>query len=372
MYIFIEQLGWRVLVMLLDEYKQRLEKYSVEELESITARTPISFRKFFNLIATSAKLERLSDDQLAGMRDYLKTTVATSNQNSSSVASDTYSGSQTTDASFSDSDPSSLVEDVSTLSEKARHQLSLLEEDCSKLEGRSDEEEELIDEILDFIDNAHEQIDEASEEPEILYPNSEQDRSHSLMQILAEIKSNQAMIDPILVSQQALSASASSSKDSVQESTATSSRWHDTGFDSDTTQESMSDQGNTSLLAEINQLSEKAEQQLSLLKQDCDKLERANGRQEFVTELKSFMKTAREQIHEASADPEIITPNGDRARYNSLVQIVAQIKSNRTHIQPMIQSQKTVVATPAKSTQSFESTDPNPADDLETYHRFKH
>ena len=228
-----------------------------------------------------------------------------------------------------------------------------------------------IDEMSDFIDSAQEQIDDATEEPEILYPNSYQDRSQRLIQITTEIKSKQAMIGSILASQQALSASKSSSNVSMQASAATSSRWHDTGFDSDTTQESMSDREKGALLGAINQLSEKAKQQLSLLEQDCDKLERAQDQHEFVTELKSFIRTAREQIDDASADPEISYPNRDRDRYNSLVQILAQIKSNQTHIKPIIQAQKTVVATPAKSNPSFESKDPNPIDDAETNHRFK-
>jgi hypothetical protein len=95
---------------------------------------------------------------------------------------------------------------------------------------------------------------------------------------------------------------------------------------------------------------------LDRLERDCQGLRgQSFEEQELVAELRSFIVSARETIEEVSSEPEVLYSGIDTARCNSLRQISTQINSNQMMLKSLLQSQKTLAPSKARSEMSVQS-----------------
>jgi hypothetical protein len=197
--------------MLIDDYKKRLASFETEQLVSIQARRPISFRSFFNLMAEYGNLERLNTQQLEEMREYIKIRVEQSPKDAS--------GLNTTNEFFTDSDEDSFEAEIDNLSRVTSQQLHKLEKDCQSLRQKTPEENDLVTELRNFIADTRDAIEGARREPELSYPGVDKDRCDSLHHISTDIQAKQTLVKSILASQKNLSPSTSKYKSDMQHQT---------------------------------------------------------------------------------------------------------------------------------------------------------
>ncbi|MGV3740205.1 MAG: hypothetical protein ACO1N3_02805 [Gammaproteobacteria bacterium] len=212
---------------LIDEYKQRIEKYSLENLKSINSRSPMGFRSFFKLMSSLARptaLKLLSTEQLKELREHIKNRITLLSQ--SQKDPDTPTKNKGIDTHNTDDHPTdkedvheivSLPIQIERQSAEAYAQLSILEENCNSLRTDSIEAEDLVTELQDFIETANNIIEDASAEAELSFPGVDEERLANLQQITDRIKANNKMILPILKAEkdlpQALKASQEYSSD---------------------------------------------------------------------------------------------------------------------------------------------------------------
>lgn len=192
---------------LIDEYKQRIEKYSVENLKSIHSRTPIGFRSFFKLMSSLARptaLKLLSTEELKEMREYISNRINLLSQSQhldTSLENKSIDTHTTKDYSAAQEDVFEVVSlsvQIERQSTEAYAQLSILEENCDSLRTNSIEAEELVAELHDFIETAKNIIEDASAEAELSFPGVDEERLANLKQITDRIEANNKMILPIL------------------------------------------------------------------------------------------------------------------------------------------------------------------------------
>lgn len=214
--------------MPISDYKKYLSTYSHADLKAMEAKKPIGFRTFFNLVADTFHLKRLTDAELKEMRQYLKEKLQSAAAevkaepakevpvlekspdviHSDSEAESNFSSlTLTSKESLSDqSQGSSMQLKNERLRWEAEQYLVSLERDYQQLPHKTPEEDMLRTNLRLFIDEIREDIENVCAEPEILYPSIEEDRCNQLTHMVTQMQSTHADMQAVLQSHHTMTA----------------------------------------------------------------------------------------------------------------------------------------------------------------------